>query len=202
MAGNLQVDRAAPRMINLAAPDQPEPATSRWQWPEHSPVPPHVRRQIEAAHFAPQQRQQDDVAELRATIEQQAEQNGALARRVAALEAAMRKRAPTKVLIDGICDGLAQTLKAERKDTTARFHAQDKRLDAVEARPVYRFVGTFTEGSEYEPGQIAVRSGGSWICIARTRGTPGKCEDWAQLSRPGRDGRDARDLRQTKGQST
>ena len=75
--------------LNLDLVDQPQ--ARQLEWPEHAQVGWHVRREIEQdwqASHEPQQRQRDELAELRSA-------NALLQQRVAALERAMRARVPT-----------------------------------------------------------------------------------------------------------
>jgi hypothetical protein len=144
------------------------------------------RREIEAAwaeQQEPLRRRLDEIAALRATVAQQA-------RRIEALERAMRKRLPTEPLIDGIAQGFGQALKAERQEIGKKLDALDPRIGALEQRPVYTWKGPFVEGTEHEPGHLVQRSGNVWLCTATTKGTPGKCEDFALFVRSCRDGRD------------
>ena len=152
-------------------------------WPENTQVGLHIRREIETAHAAPLRQRADELAQLSSTVELQAKQ-------IAALEAAMRKRLPAEPLIDGIAKGFAMALRAEREALVKRIDEHTAKIGELEQRPVYKFVGTFTEGSSYSPGNIAIRGGSSWLCTATTKSTPGKSEDWAQMARAGRDGRD------------
>jgi hypothetical protein len=195
-------------MLTLAMPPpEPElpPGVRPLEWGEDCRLTPQAKREVEAwwreAH-APTPREIAELSRLRA-------ENAALAQRVADLErrltrlnvtvnggsiqellnagCTVRGAPPTgriKPLAEFVMDAVAVGVAGQLKE-------RDERLAELEQRPIYRFVGTFTEGSTYEPGNICVRRGGSWIATVTTKAEPGKSEDWAQLSRAGRDGRDA-----------
>ena len=191
-------------MINLSVVEQPVPTM---QWPENCQIGLRIWREIEADHAQPQRQRADELAQLRSG-------NALLEQRVASLERQLAKLGDaynrTARHLGDAADGLNLMMFGEPESLPKskaelegfepnivrmiRGHACTKeiaaRLADLERRPIYKFVGTFVEGSEYSPGNICVRSGGSWICTENTKDIPGKSPCWAQLCRAGRDGRD------------
>jgi hypothetical protein len=187
----------------------PEPTESRWEWPASSRVPEPVRKQIEAAHDAPQQqaRLETENARLEQQIARQDQRLARLERGITMLRVELyggtvkqlrdagitvkagNEPADGKIqplhekMIDGIASALANVVKQERA-------ANAKRLDAIEATRM-RYVGVFVQGTEYRPGMVVSRSGSSWHCNVATTAVPGQSPDWEMMTKAGRDGRDA-----------
>ena len=66
------------------------------------------------------------------------------------------------------------------------FVPLEKRLDALEARPELRYLGTWVKGN-YEPGNAVTHDGSLWICVAPTKGRPGPSAGWRLAVKKGQD---------------
>lgn len=84
-------------------------------------------------------------------------------------EAILEKNA-TKTVTHKFLTGLLGSVVAEVAKQIAQ---QQKRIDALEAKPSIKFCGTFAPGTTYSPGDACVHKSALWICKAATSGAPG-----------------------------
>ena len=67
-----------------------------------------------------------------------------------------------------------------------------ERLDALEARPELKYLGTHKPGQRYERGNLTTCSGSLWHCNdAETLERPGESAAWTLVAKRGSDGRGA-----------
>jgi hypothetical protein len=66
----------------------------------------------------------------------------------------------------------------------------DKRMDALEARPVMVFKGIWDVLTEYERGHVVTHDSALWTCLEPCKGgRPGKTPDWRLIAKSGAGGR-------------
>ena len=65
----------------------------------------------------------------------------------------------------------------------------EKRLAALESRPEFKYLGTWTRGTAYVPGNACTHRGSMWYCVAETGGEPGPSAGWRLAVKRGADGR-------------
>ena len=65
----------------------------------------------------------------------------------------------------------------------------EKRLDALEKRPEFKYLGVWTKGTDYVPGSAVTHDGSLWVCVAATKGKPGPSAGWRLAVKRGQDAR-------------
>jgi hypothetical protein len=66
------------------------------------------------------------------------------------------------------------------------------RIEALEARPVLRYAGTWNPDTQFNEGDITTDHGSAWYCERSTRSRP-PGEGWKLMIKKGRDGKDLRE---------
>lgn len=78
---------------------------------------------------------------------------------------------------------------------------QGTKLKALEARPKgLQYLGVWTRGTDYSPGDVITDHGAMWTCKTATTDRPGDLRlggetHWQLAVKSGRDGRDGKDIR-------
>jgi hypothetical protein len=94
-----------------------------------------------------------------------------------------------KAVIDVLMNVVASALRP-------RLSAIEKRLDALERRVSMEYRGTFSDGTEYQRGDVVTHAGSAWIAVETTTAKPGEAAEasrsWRLMVKRGRDGRYAR----------
>lgn len=68
-----------------------------------------------------------------------------------------------------------------------------KRIEELEALPKLKYVGTWSDGKNYDEGNFVTHQGSLWHCDAKSGGRmPGTSDDWTLCVKHGRDARDNR----------
>jgi hypothetical protein len=92
-----------------------------------------------------------------------------------------------KALAEGMIGAVKQYVKDALASLTPRFDAMEARIAALEARPAMTYVGTWREGAEHNPGEVATHDGSLWYCWEATRDRPGTSNAWQLAVKHGRD---------------
>jgi hypothetical protein len=67
----------------------------------------------------------------------------------------------------------------------------EQRIRELEQRPGLKYVGVYSEATQYNPGEFATWDGSLWHCNASTRTKPGTSADWTLSVKRGKDARGA-----------
>jgi hypothetical protein len=95
-----------------------------------------------------------------------------LSRRLARIEQVLGPGG--EILIEAIGEFVGRTL---RKSLDQLRSELEQKLADVERKQL-RFLGVHEPGRQYVPGNMVVRSGGLWCCLAMTTEQPGRSSCW------------------------
>ena len=83
-------------------------------------------------------------------------------------------------------DHLLATIDATRLAGRDRRLALEKRVEALEQRPVLRHLGIWQEGKAYTEHNLVTLNGSMWLCLRGTRkARPGQSKNWQLVVKRG-----------------
>lgn len=98
-----------------------------------------------------------------------------------------------ETISSGIVDTVKRALSQAIPPLKAEITALKKEVAELKARPELKYLGVWTRGTKYAPGNALTHKGGLWICKGFVDTEPGVDFVFWQLAvKAGRDGRDAR----------
>lgn len=93
----------------------------------------------------------------------------------------------TKAIAAALLQTVREWVEPAFKGMATRVDDMEKRIEALERRKAFKYMGPHYDGAYYNPGEFVSLGGSMWHCNEPTTARPGDSSHWTLAVKHGRD---------------